>query len=320
MSRPAKPWALSENENSSSFNSWKNNIIANLKFQEAYKGFVKEDTVVSWQKLTSENPKRGFTDENALTTAGRLNEMLCYIASYAPSFLSTNIQMDSTSLDSVWEIIKVYYRIDQSSEVQFMKILLIVREPGERPQRLYQRILSHLQDNLLQKNSKLKHNGETPQKAEVMSPTVERLAVLRWMELIHPRIPEMVQRTFAYDLQRATLKDLQPQISDALDGFLKEISDEETKVDRAQARRMTTEQESESDDNDIAVARTFFQSKSKSFKKDRSYRPKPKPKQCVICKIAGKVKRSFTHSTSECEVLHTIRALQISEGNDSDNE
>jgi hypothetical protein len=39
------------------------------------------------------------------------------------------------------------------------------------------------------------------------------------MELIHPKLPIFVQRTFAYDLQRMTLKDLQPQIVDALDGF-----------------------------------------------------------------------------------------------------
>ena len=42
-----------------------------------------------------------------------------------------------------------------------MKLLSITREENERPQRLYQRIVAHLQDNLLQKNSKIKHNGKT---------------------------------------------------------------------------------------------------------------------------------------------------------------
>ena len=37
-----------------------------------------------------------------------------------------------------------------------------------------------------------------------MSPTVKRIAVLRWIELIHPNLPALVQRTFAYDLQRMT--------------------------------------------------------------------------------------------------------------------
>ena len=103
-----------------------------------------------------------------------------------------------------------------------MKFSSIVWDNGERPERLYQRILAHLQGNLLRKDSKLKHDGTTPTHGEDISTTVERLAVLRWMELIHPSLPALVQRTFAYDLQRMTLKDLQPQITDALDGFLEE--------------------------------------------------------------------------------------------------
>ena len=52
------------------------------------------------------------------------------------------------------------------------------------------------------------------------------------MELIHPSLPALVQRTFAYDLQRMTLKDLQPQITDALDGFLEELRQNEVEASR----------------------------------------------------------------------------------------
>ena len=58
------------------------------------------------------------------------------------------------------------------------------------------------------------------------------MAVLRWMELLHPSLPALVQRTFAYDLQRRTLKDLQPQIADALDEFLEELRHDEIKASR----------------------------------------------------------------------------------------
>ena len=105
-------------------------------------------------------------------------------------------------MEAIWQTICAYYGFSQS-EVQFMSFSQITWEglDKERPERLYRRILSHLQDNLLQQGSKLKHDEKTPETDEHMSPTVERLAVLRWMELIHPRLSQLVARTFAYDLQ-----------------------------------------------------------------------------------------------------------------------
>ena len=158
--------------------------------------------------------------------------MLGLISQWVPHYLASDItQKNSISLDSIWQAIRKYYGFQQS-ETQFMKFTSITWEDGERPERLYQRILAHLQDNLLRKDSKLKHDGVTPTHDEDISPTVERLAVLRWMELIHPSLPVLVQRTFAFDLQRMTLKDIQPQIVDALDGFLEEIRSEEVKSAR----------------------------------------------------------------------------------------
>ena len=106
----------------------------------------------------------------------------------------------------------------QQSEVQFMTFSQISWEgpSKERPEQLYRRILSYLHDNLLKKDSKLKHNDKIPAQDESISPTVEHLAVLRRMELLHPRLPQLVARTFGYDLQRMTLKDIQPQIANGL--------------------------------------------------------------------------------------------------------
>ena len=73
-----------------------------------------------------------------------------------------------------------------------------------------------------------------------MSPTVERIAVLKWMELINPSLPSLVARTFANDLQKMTLKDLQPQIVSALDGFLEELRHDEVKASCAFTPRRTS--------------------------------------------------------------------------------
>ncbi len=121
-----------------------------------------------------------------------LEQMLGLIAQFVPHYLSNDIVKGSSALEQVWQSIRKYYGFKQS-EVQFMKYSAIKLEEGERPERLYQRLIAHLQDNTLTKDSPLMYNGDKVSTAETISPTVERLAVLRWMELIHPGLPALVQ-------------------------------------------------------------------------------------------------------------------------------
>ena len=137
------------------------------------------------------------------------------------------------------------------------------------------------------KNSKLKHNDRNPTKDEDISPTIERLAVLHWMELIQPSLPALVQCTFAYDLQRMTLKDLQPLIADALDGFLEEMRHDDIKT--------------------ACVFTPFKQKKPFSYKKQKSKftsqtRQKATPElQCRVCQ--GEHKPYIGHSVAQCNYI-----------------
>ena len=76
MSRGAKPWKLTEEEDFSSFSSWKNNLLYNLKKEDNFKQFLKDDGSVTWEALTSQNPKRGFTGDHADDKAFHLNAVL----------------------------------------------------------------------------------------------------------------------------------------------------------------------------------------------------------------------------------------------------
>ena len=121
MSKAAKPTKLGEEESFSSFSGWRNNLLGHIRREEEWKQFIPEDEdhPVTWGVLTSQNPKRGFTGGSAQTKVDNLNDMLAYISSYAPSFLATDIEKNSTSLEAVWQCIREYYRFGQS-EVQFM--------------------------------------------------------------------------------------------------------------------------------------------------------------------------------------------------------
>ena len=94
-----------------------------------------------------------------------------------------------------------------------MSLSNIKRKDDERYETFYQRIVAHLEDNLVTIASGLHHDGQPADADEVMSPTTERLAVYLWLTLIDQRLPAYVVRVFLHDLQRKTLKDIQPVLS-----------------------------------------------------------------------------------------------------------
>ena len=277
--------------------------------------FLKADA--KWLPLRPEFPCRGLQDQtdglklNKEQLVASLNMMLTRLSQWVPHYLSQEIINESTSLTFVWQTIRAYYGFQQS-EVQFMSFAQIKWEgpSKERPERLYRRILSHLHDNLLKKDSKLKHNDQSPSQDETISLTVERLAVLRWMELIDPRLPQLVARTFAYDLQRMTLKDIQPQIANGLNGFLEELKREDSQISYAalqveediHSSRVYSKHPARS-----RPARTSMQPRQHSHTKKSQYGP-PK-KQCRVCKAEGRM--FWGHDMGNCNYLGPAEKAEI---------
>ena len=90
-----------------------------------------------------------------------------------------------------------------------------------------------IRDNLLLKSGKITHNGIVPTCDETLSPTTERLIVLRWLEVLHPALINHVTNVFAHDLQTKSLKDLQPRITEQLDELLRQVDDLTANVGQA---------------------------------------------------------------------------------------
>lgn len=333
-----KPWKLTEEESFASYTSWQHNIAYNLSLDNDFKGFLKPGA--TWLKSSSASPLRGFTDDDAeggkkaADKLHNLQQMLGLISQWVPHYLATDIMINSTSMDSIWQFIRKYYGFQQS-EAQFMKFSSITWQDGERPERLYQRILAHLQDNLLCSGSRLKHNDATPSANEEISPTVERLAVLRWMELLHPSLPSLVQRTFARDLQRMTLKDLQPQIVDALDGFMEELRQDDVRASRIYAppkRSQARQQRSPAYQHITGTSqarippprrRSPDSSSRPQLRGKESYHKAPVMKQsCRVCKAEGR--RYLGHDFFTCDYVskaekrETISAHQVDIDEESD--
>ena len=113
--------------------------------------------------------------------------MLAVIAQWVPHYLCHEIPEESMSVAIVWYCIRQYYNLEQN-EVQFINVTDIKWEGAdkERTQHLYRRILSNVKDNLLKADSPLQYNKANQTQNEDISPTVDCLVVLHWIELIDP--------------------------------------------------------------------------------------------------------------------------------------
>ena len=275
--RAPKQWPLTREETITSYESWRQNLLYILTSDPDFGPYLGDD--VTWAKKTSVNPLRGFIDDTegdnrktAQQKNATLEMMLGMIANYCPVIARNSIVKSSTSLSSIWQLIRQHYGF-QSSGAHFLDLASIQLQPNERPEDLYQRLMAFFEDNLLTTQSGLRHYGEAVTVDEDMTPTLENTVVCLWLQLIRPGLPQLVKQKYGSELRNKTLASLRPEISTALDSLLEELNSTE----------------------EAKVMRTFSNS-------GRSRSQQKSLKICTLCKAAGRPSYN-THFLSECKLL-----------------
>ena len=67
------------------------------------------------------------------------------------------------------------------------------------------------------------HQGKPFTKDEVLTPTIQNILVVIWLNTINPALPQLFQRNYATDLRHKTLAPLKPEISIAMPSLVEEI-------------------------------------------------------------------------------------------------
>jgi len=275
-SRAPKQWTLTKNETITSYESWRQNLLYILSLDAKFTPYLAADMV--WQKKSATNPNRGFVnDAEPIAEADRktaaqksaiLDLLLGQIANFCPVISRNSIVKSSTSLSTIWQLIRQHYGF-QSSDSHFLDLASIKLEPDERPEDLYQRLMAFYEDNLLTTACGITHNGEVVAADEDMTASLENTVVVLWLQFINPGLPMLVKQKYGAELRNKTIASIKPEISQALDSLLDELkSVEESKVFRAFTPQL--------------------------------HRPKSK-RECCLCKAAG---RSFdSHFLSKCKWL-----------------
>ena len=297
-----KQWPLSEEETLISFEAWRHNLLYRLNLDARFSIFLL-DGVVWNKKSRAAADVRGLVADDAFTAAQKaanLDLMLQQVANFCPIISRRTIVHESTSIQTVWQAIKLHFGF-QTTGGNFIDFLEIKFTPPERPETLYQRMLSFIENNLLTPDLEITHRGDDIEEFEDMSPTLENLIVLLWLHQIHHNLPNVVKQKYGADLRSQTLASLKPEISTALTSLIEEAKSSDARVMRSGQSAFPSRFNASS-------SRPGFNNRRQQPSQNQSRRPFARQQQqrrtpfrsCPLCKAAG---RESSHFLSMCKHL-----------------
>lgn len=224
---------LGQTEDIESFNTWKFRLEQHLHAVKEWKPFLNQ----TWTCL-DEDPHFGFTDikiEKDVVTSKEsqhlhLVQMLEFISGYAnASVMRDEILNESCSLNNIWFRIKSFYQI-QKREARALELANLQPKHQERPEALYRRMKREYVDLLQSLDDKVTYKSKSISVAESWTPLCEKLLIVNWLSLIHPKLPGLVKKRFSLQLLSVSLQDLRVPICDIIPNLLKDLESEELSV------------------------------------------------------------------------------------------
>ena len=178
--RAPKQWSLTKNETITTFEVWRQNLQYSLSPDANFAPFLAD--TFTWLKKSSTASNRGLeSDGDDVPTTRRrtafqknlhLDLMLGQITNFCPVISRSSIVKNSTSISSVWQAIRAHYGF-KFTGARFLDFSDIKLEVDERPEDLFQRLMSFTEDNLLVANGPKTHHGANVTADEEMTPPLK---------------------------------------------------------------------------------------------------------------------------------------------------
>ena len=230
-----KPHKLTETENPSSFETWKDNLIFHLTMDGSFEEFLEDNytwNLASVAHRGLSNDPAGEGGKTAKQKEALLQLMLGSIASYAPVIPRKFVTREALSLTEIWNRLRTHYGFRKSGAL-ILDLASFTNgpNPGESHEMLWERLYSFLDDNLMFPGDGIKHLGLEPI-GETMSPTLLNVCVVLWLHCIHSGLPALVKQRYASELRNKSLASLREEISESLNALLAELTGENAAVSR----------------------------------------------------------------------------------------
>lgn len=319
---------LTTKETLASLETWKQTVLYGLRLNPDFRPYLNEQFVFGKKSRT--RPNRSLADtvrtDEVEDANGEVRQtiqiikskeeklidvdlMLEQIANYATNIPRQDITKDSSSLADVWQKIRQYYNIQQTGSL-LNEVWNVKREFEETPQALYGRMKQMYLDNLLTVGG-LNHTDGQVTEDEELSPTLENVIVLHWLQVLDPGLRDLVTQRFITQLRNNSYAALFPEISRSIDTLLDELT-------HATANR-TYPFKPQSHNSLNRPSSQYFTPSSQTYRPPRTHQPTfspatsnrktqesssyqssiPKKKGCDFCRVTGR-KKFYTHRIEQC--------------------
>ena len=289
------------------FESWRQNVTYHLGLNEAFRPFL----TMKFGKKSRTKPHRNLrgdlTSSNQPDPQGMTAEMKCMVVDQMLEQISNwtlhviprnDVTRDCDSLESVWHKLRLFFNMETTGSL-LNEVWNETRKSGETPQMFYVRLKQMYDDNLLRANG-LSHVDGPLEEDEELSPTLHNTIILHWLNVLHPRLRDLVSQRFATELRNSTYARLFPEISRCVNELLSSLNHESESICRTFNHRSA----SNSRDGFQGGAYNFNREGYNRGFKNRNFN-KSRDKFCEYCKAGG---RKFYHDISECSFLRRDNA------------
>ena len=229
------------------------------------------------------------------------------------------VDQRATSLEWIFNFLEQKYNLSNKG-ANFLKIGNLSYTPGTPHDSFYKELRSAVSDSLLQQGDTLPYrDNEVLAEDERFSPTLENVVVLWALQLIDPRLPAQVHKTFGHQLKNNTrLIDLQHEIFHQIPELLLDL--EATEHNRASALGAAQTEDLEPTLNAAFTRRTTpargrsssRPNRGRSFTTGFGCGSQMAKKFCRLCYLSGS-QAYTTHDISTCRQL-THRDLEALQG------
>ena len=303
-----KPFYLEEKKEGPSqsisdatFTKWQGSILSNIRKEDKWTPFISR----TWSH--KKEPNRGFTSNTAEADSKQVDLMLAYIAQYAPSVLYRDITQRSTSLESVWTVIRQWAGLKSSGckHYTYYQLKENYEKDGDVSHNDFFFSLRNAKEDCLllarENGGKVKFNGTIPTDDEDLTPTLESDIVIDWLHAIGgSKLVDHVFRAFSKELETESLSDIRQRIAECLPSLLTE-SDIHAELKRASI--------SESN-NTFRKPNNTRNTFRRPYQRNKTFQNR-KSNQCSIC-VKTNPQLAYSHSVAFCPQLTSTDKKLIS--------
>ena len=219
-------------------NQWREIVMTHARAEDNWGPIINTN---KWDEKSVAD--RGYIGGQKADKAKYTNELLTYIATYAPVSLFNEITLRSKCLEDIWNVIRQWANLHapSSKHLVYYRLKQAYDPNGNlSPQEYYYNLRDAMESSLIKTGSNISFKGVEVN--EDLGAITEATVIIDWLHALGKNaLVEHVFRTYAQDLETKSIKDIFDRISLNLPSLMAQAQNDAT-IKRAFVRQPRKDQ------------------------------------------------------------------------------